>query len=114
MEFIAVLVLWILANAVYVDMRRRGEKGLKRLVAFWIGWPGTLVGMLSVDEASQPAVRKDDRDLGLLVREIRRDRAVRGLPEPSEPQGRDATGHPGASEGPHDPDPPDPRHRQEK
>ena len=72
------LVLWVLANAVYVDMRRAGEKGFKRLAAFWLGWPGTFVGMFAVDEGSQPAVRHDDRDLRALVEEVRQDRLDRG------------------------------------
>lgn len=113
MEFIAGLVLWILANAVYVDMRRRSEKGIKRLVAFWIGWPGTLVGLLSVEEGSQPTVRRDDRDLGQLVRQIRRDRAVRHLPGTAESLGGMQSDDPGTPEERRDPDPPDPTHRKE-
>ena len=74
METIVGAILWVLANAVYVDMRRSGERGFKRLCAFWIGWPGTFVGMLSVDEESRPRVRMDDRGLKSLVEEIRRDR----------------------------------------
>jgi hypothetical protein len=77
-EGIAALIMWVLANAVYVDMRRRGERGFKRLCAFWLGWPGTLVGMFSVDEASQPAIRHDDEGLRSLVEDIRRDRIARG------------------------------------
>lgn len=90
MESIAALCLWILANAVYVDMRRQGAKGFKRLVAFWIGWPGTLVGMFSVDEASQPPIRSDDRDLRLLVEEVRRDRWERA-PDPGDASHREET-----------------------
>jgi hypothetical protein len=77
-ETIVAVILWVLANAVYVDMRRRGKRGFKRLCAFWLGWPGTFVGMLSVDEASQPTIRHDDRGLRDLLENIRRDRLVRG------------------------------------
>lgn len=98
MEAVVGFILWVLANWVYVDMRRRGERGIKRFLAFWLGWPGTFVGMLSVDEKSQPTIRADDRDLRSLVQDIRRDRILRSggeasLPGTGEPAGGSESAH---------------------
>ncbi|MGD2068833.1 MAG: hypothetical protein PVI57_09205 [Gemmatimonadota bacterium] len=99
MEAIVGLILWVLANWVYVDMRRRGERGIKRFFAFWLGWPGTFVGMLSVDEKSQPTIRADDRDLRSLVQEIRRDRMLRGPGESGPPGAGEPTSGPESAPG---------------
>lgn len=77
MEVVFAAILWVVANAVYAEMRREGRRGLRRLVAFWIGWPGTLVGLVSIDEGSQPPLRDDDHGLPDLVERIRADRADR-------------------------------------
>ena len=77
MEFLVGSILWIVANLAYLDDRRAGRRGFKRLVAFWLGWPWTFVTLLSVDEGSQPELRTDDEGLRELVREIRRDRRGR-------------------------------------
>lgn len=96
METIFGLVVWVLANLVYVEMRRRGEGGFKRLVAFWLGLPGTFVGMLVVDRRALPPIREDDEGMHGLVEEIRRERRQHLPPRPGE---ADASGSPGARPG---------------
>lgn len=74
-------VLWILANVVYWEARREGERGCRRFLAFWLGFPTTILSLLFIPEGSQPPLRNDDRGLKGLVQEIRRDRGVRGNTE---------------------------------
>lgn len=96
METIFGLIVWVLANLVYVEMRRRGEGGAKRLVAFWLGLPGTFVGMLVVDRRALPPIREDDEDMQGLVEEIRRERRQDLASRPGE---TDSSGPPGARAG---------------
>jgi hypothetical protein len=68
---------WFIANWVYLDFRRTGKRGFKRLVAFWMGWPATFVSLLVVRDGSQPRMLADDDGLDDLMAEIRRDRIGR-------------------------------------
>jgi hypothetical protein len=74
-------IVWTLANAVYVDMRRRGVHGFGRFAAFWVGFPVTFLWMARVKEGRPLPVgpsqghAEDDEDE--LLREVRRDRAAR-------------------------------------
>ena len=80
------LLVWIIANVVYSSMVRDGERGFRRLAAFYLGWPGTFLSYLTVQPARRVAEPKvearfqahleleEERDLLL---EIRRDRARR-------------------------------------
>lgn len=81
LERIVAVVAWLIANAAYLDFRRRDEHGLKRLVAFWIGFPATLATFLAVEDGSQPRIRDDDADLEELFDEVRRDRRLRDVRE---------------------------------
>jgi len=83
-------VLWLLANIVYWDDRRRGrDDGFRRIVAFLLGWPATFVTFLVLTEGSVPPARRDDAGLDALVDRIREDRLRRELgsaePGPDEP-----------------------------
>ncbi len=77
----------IMANVTYVSYVREGERGFKRLAAFFLGWPYTLVSYLVIKPKNQRLAPpktdaryqaqlelEEDRDLLL---EIRRDRARR-------------------------------------
>ena len=74
---VATSFAWLIANWAYLDFRRTGDGGFKRLVAFWMGWPMTFVTAMLVKNGSQPQIRLDDRNLDELVDEIRRDRLLR-------------------------------------
>jgi hypothetical protein len=68
------------ANGVYLDLRRKGDKGFARFVSFWLGLPVTVFSLLLVPEASQPRIKPPPDDDGSLLAEVRRDRALRAGP----------------------------------
>jgi hypothetical protein len=86
LEELVGLVVWLLAVAVYVDARRKGLRGFRRLVSFWMGFPATWLSFLVVSEGSQPLLAPPPDDEDALLEEIRRDRAL----EPG-PGGREHT-----------------------
>jgi hypothetical protein len=86
LERILARLVWIMANVTYGSMVGTGERGFRRFVAFWLGWPGTLVSYFVIKPTRRVAEPKADaryqaqlefeeeRDLLL---EIQRDRAHR-------------------------------------
>lgn len=76
-ESFAALAVWIVANVVYVDLVRRGSRGPKRLVSFFLGWPLTFVSLLTVKEGDARLLRAPPDDEERLLREIRIDRELR-------------------------------------
>lgn len=80
-------IVWIVANVVYVDMKRKGIHGFTRFAAFWAGTPTTWITFFAVREGRQPTFQAspedDERD---LLAEIRRDRELRSA------EGPEATG----------------------
>ncbi|HEX9885580.1 MAG TPA: hypothetical protein VGA70_03790 [Longimicrobiales bacterium] len=94
-EMVIGLFAWFIANWVYLDFRRTGRRGFKRLVGFWMGWPGTFLSMLLVRDGSQPAMLGDDTGLDQLMNQIRRDRRLRAgdeRPSPDPPDGEHEAG----------------------
>lgn len=84
LEWIAGAAVWVLANAVYVDMRKRGVHGFGRFAAFFAGLPLTLLSASLVREGRPPRFGpsyEDDQD---LLREVRTDRERRKLREKGE------------------------------
>jgi hypothetical protein len=79
-------IVWIIANVMYIQFRKDGLYGFRRLVAFWLGFPVTVLSVFGVRgptaerrrELSQEARSDDDLEAELLA-EIRRDRASRRL-----------------------------------
>lgn len=71
-------IVWTLANVIYVDLRRKGIRGFGRAVAFFAGWPGTLISLFAVREGSVPRLDPPPEDEDRLLREIRVDRELRG------------------------------------
>ena len=82
-------IVWGLANIVYLDMKRKGIHGFTRFAAFWVGTPTTWITLFAVREAKQPTFLVDPEDDGLLLAEIRRDRALRGETEGTAPDEQD-------------------------
>lgn len=82
--------LWLLANAVYYDMRRKGQRNFGRFAAFWVGTPTTWITFFAVREGRQPTFDAID-DEALLFAEVRRDRALRS------PSGEGSSTPPGES-----------------
>jgi len=72
-------MLWLLANAVYYDLRRKGERNFTRFAAFWVGTPTTWITLFAVRPLSRPTFETTD-DESLLFEEVRRDREIRAGP----------------------------------
>ena len=70
-------IVWLVANVVYVDMKRKGVYGLTRFAAFWAGTPTTWVSLFAVPDGQQPTFERPDDDDTTLLDEIRQDRAFR-------------------------------------
>jgi len=72
-------IVWALANAVYVDMRRRGVRGFGRFAAFWVGFPVSFLWMALVKEGRPLPIEPPGDDVDELLLEVRRDREARRL-----------------------------------
>ncbi len=78
-------IVWMVANVVYLDMKRKGLRGFTRLAAFWAGTPTTWITFFAVREGTQPTFESHGGDDELLEA-VRRDRALRsGTPEEPDP-----------------------------
>ncbi len=74
-------IVWLVANVVYIDLKRKGIRGFTRFAAFWAGTPTTWITLFAVDEGKQPTFSpKSEEDDAELLLEVRRDRARRGAP----------------------------------
>jgi hypothetical protein len=70
-------LVWVVANVVYVDLKRKGIRGFTRFAAFWTGTPTTWISLFAVKEGSQPVIDPPPDDEGeALLAEIRRDRRL--------------------------------------
>lgn len=75
LQSIIAAIVWIVANVVYLDMRRKGIHGFTRFAAFWAGTPTTWITLFAVREGRQPSFEPQGDEE--LLQEIRRDRALR-------------------------------------
>ncbi len=85
LESLVGFLVWLVANLVYLDRKRSGRRGLRRLLAFWLGIPTTWLTLLFVREGSTLLVEPPPDDEEALLAEVRRDRRLRGGPAPTEP-----------------------------
>ncbi len=71
--------VWVAANFAYCSYVRNGERGFKRLAAFWLGFPITLVSTFVAPQAERVRAprRGELEEEQRLLLEIRRDRARR-------------------------------------
>ncbi len=93
-------IISILASLMYASYRSSGKFGFGRLLAFWTGFPITLLVALVIPaRPPRPARRQLADDEDELLAEIRRDRAHRLIAEQSSPEASD-------HEAPDDDDPP--------
>jgi len=79
---------WLAANGLYIDMKRKGRKGLVRIIFFWMGTPATWLWFFLVPERKAakelPAPAKDD--FQEILQEIRRDKALHAGDPSSDPE----------------------------
>jgi hypothetical protein len=69
--------VWAIANVVYIDLRRKGERGFGRVLSFFAGMPTTFIALLVVREGWAPRIHPPADDEDRLLREIKIDRARR-------------------------------------
>jgi hypothetical protein len=85
-EFFTSLV-WLAANGLYIDMKRKDRKGIVRIIFFWMGVPLTWLWFLLVQKKKGPkelpAVPEDDYQE--ILQEIRREKALRAGDKPPLP-----------------------------
>ncbi len=43
-------IVWVLANALYIDMKRKGRSGWSRIILFWMGNPLTWLWFFLIRE----------------------------------------------------------------
>jgi len=75
-EGIVVSIVWILANFLYIDMKRKGQSGLSRIILFWMGNPLTWLWLFLIREGSAPEIVEPPDDAEALLAEIRRERRL--------------------------------------
>ena len=83
-ELVGALV-WLAANGLYIDMRRKGRKGWARFFLFWMGMPATWLWFFLVPEGKKPALPPPTDDFDSVLAEIRRDKALRSGDEGAAP-----------------------------
>ena len=77
LEAFAGAVLLTVANAVYFDLKRKGQRGFGRFIAFWLGTPVSWATWLLLPEGTVPQLKPPPDDEEGLLREVRLDRARR-------------------------------------
>jgi len=79
LEGIVGSLVWIVANLAYGSYVRDGERGLKRGLSFYLGFPGTLCSAFVIPRRKRITKSRRDEveEERELLREIQRDRARR-------------------------------------
>ncbi len=82
LEGLVGLIIWLCGNYFYYEFRKEGERsGFKRFIAFWMGFPLTIVSFLIVPMGKSPLLKAPPSEGDSLLEEIRRDRALRDMQE---------------------------------
>ncbi len=76
-EGLAGSLVWLLANGLYIDMKRKGRGGFGRIVLFFMGLPATWLWLVLIREGKHRELPEPPDDTAALLAEIRRDRALR-------------------------------------
>ena len=93
-------IVWVLANALYIDMKRKGRSGWSRIFLFWMGNPLTWLWFFLIREGSAPEIEEPPDDAEALLAEIRRERRL-SAGRPGEDAGEEETaGPPPPGDGP--------------
>jgi hypothetical protein len=77
LEGIIASIISVLANVLYIDLKRKGKPGFSRFILFWMGTPLTWLWFFIIKEGSAPAIEEAPDDAAVILAEIRRDRALR-------------------------------------
>ena len=82
-------IIWAVANALYVDLRRKGRGGFSRIVLFWMGIPLTWLWLVLVTEGSAPVLEEAPDDADEILAEIQRDRRLKASSGDEQGESRD-------------------------
>jgi len=93
-------IISILANALYIDQRRKGKGGWARIILFWMGNPLTWLWLFLIKEGSAPEVVEPPDDADAILAEIRRERRLRAGTSEGEPKQEKIEGPPPPGDGP--------------
>ena len=93
-ESIVAGIISVLANLVYIDLKRKGKPGFGRMVLFWMGTPLTWLWFFIIKEGSAPALEEVPDDAAAILAEIRRDRQLRPGSDSSDPGPSSTDGSP--------------------
>ncbi|MFH1766240.1 MAG: hypothetical protein ABIF09_18810 [Gemmatimonadota bacterium] len=75
-EGIAASIVSVLANVLYIDLKRKGRSGFSRIILFWMGMPLTWLWLFLIKEGSAPELEEPPDDAEALLAEIRRERRL--------------------------------------
>ena len=78
------ILVWMAANGLYMDMRRKGKRGFARFVLFWMGFPWTLLWRHTIPEGNEPVFVPVSEDVEGMIEMVRRERALLEEAEKSE------------------------------
>ena len=78
LQTVLAAIVWLVANVVYFDLKRKGIHGFTRFAAFWVGTPTTWITLFAVPSGERPTFRPPEDEGQELLAEIRRDRRLRG------------------------------------
>lgn len=79
-------VIWILANLLYIDLKRKGKAGWSRIILFWMGLPLTWLWLFLVKDGSAPELQEVPDDADAILAEIHREKRLQpGAPEGESP-----------------------------
>ncbi len=70
-------VIWILANLLYIDLKRKGKPGWSRIILFWMGLPLTWLWLFLVKDGSAPELEEMPDDADAILAEIKRERQLK-------------------------------------
>ena len=70
-------LVWLAANGLYIDFRRKGRRGWARIFFFWMGIPATWLWLFLIREGKEPSLPPPADDFDGLLAEVRRDKALR-------------------------------------
>ena len=79
-EGIVTGIVSVLANLLYIDMKRKGRSGWSRICLFWMGAPLTWLWLFLIREGSAPEIVEPPDDAEALLAEIRRERGLSAGP----------------------------------
>lgn len=86
-ELVAAFV-WLSANGLYIDMKRKGRTGFARIIFFWMGIPATWLWLFLVSEGDDPAIRaREEDDFEAILGEIQKEKALGSGEEEDERSG---------------------------